>query len=164
MSKNITYRNLPLMLAQTREAVIANFRPLLRHIGLTEQQWRIMRVLNENSSMRPSQISETCQILKPSLTGVLNRLEEMGLIEKQRFDNDPRQMLVANSVKGRELVRKVMPYVESQYHEVEKLIGSELLQETYAVLDKLLAALHQPVPQLKLPRMRKEGAAARTDD
>ena len=158
MTKSIQYRNLPLLLAQARESVIANFRPLLRHIGLTEQQWRIMRVLNENTALRPSQISEICQILPPSLTGVLNRLEEMGLIEKQRFDKDPRQMLVANSAKGKELVRKVMPYVEAQYHEMEKLIGADLLVELYDVLDKLLTTLHEPVPQLKLPRLRKAAA------
>lgn len=163
MSKTITYRNLPLLLAQAREAVISNFRPLLRHIGLTEQQWRILRVLNENTAMRPSQLSETCQILPPSLTGVLNRLEEMGLIEKQRFDKDPRQMLVANSAKGKELVRKVLPHVEAQYQEMEKVIGGDLLAELYEVLDKLLATMDEPAPQVKLPRLRKSAGDKAAD-
>lgn len=150
-------RNLPLLLAQAREAVISNFRPILRHIGLTEQQWRILRVLVE-SPMRPSQISEVCQILKPSLTGVLNRLEEMDLIEKRRFDNDPRQMMVALSSKGRELMKKTMPLVENQYRAMEEVIGHEVLDQVYGVLDQLMTALDQPVPQVKLPRSRKPKA------
>lgn len=150
-----TPRNLPLLLAQTRESVIANFRPILRHIGLTEQQWRILRVLVEDSSMRPTQISEVCQILKPSLTGVLTRMEEMGLIEKQRFDSDPRQMMVACTSQGRDLVRKTMPLVEKQYAAMEEVAGEGLLRKVYMVLDQLNTALQHPVPQVKLPRSRR---------
>lgn len=155
MANGPSPRNLPMLLAQTRESVISNFRPILRHIGLTEQQWRILRVLYEDSSMRPSQISEVCQILKPSLTGVLTRMEEMGLIEKQRFDNDPRQMMVACTAKGRDLVRKTMPLIEKQYAAMEEVAGQDLLSKAYAVLDQLNIALQQHVPAIKLPRTRK---------
>ena len=34
----LPHRNLPLLLLQAREAVIANFRPILNAHGLTEQQ------------------------------------------------------------------------------------------------------------------------------
>ncbi|HEX5394053.1 MAG TPA: homoprotocatechuate degradation operon regulator HpaR [Rhodocyclaceae bacterium] len=150
-------RNLPLLLAQARESVISNFRPILRHIGLTEQQWRILRVLVD-APLRPSQISDVCQILKPSLTGVLSRMEELGLIEKRRFDNDPRQMLVACTTKGKDLVKKTMPLVESQYQAMEEVIGPALLDQVYSILDQLMASLEQPVPLVKLPRSRKPKA------
>ena len=38
-------RSLPMSLLRAREAVMRQFRPSLRHHGLTEQQWRILRAL-----------------------------------------------------------------------------------------------------------------------
>lgn len=151
MAKVINYRNLPLLLSETRERVISNFRPILRYIGLTEQQWRILRALHDNATLRPCQISEKCQILMPSLSGVLNRLEERGLIEKQRFENDPRQMFVVNTEAGLALIAKAAPLIEQQYRMLEQAIGAELLQEAYRVMDKLTTALALPVPHVELP-------------
>ena len=37
--------SLPLQLLKAREAAMARFRPMLRSHGLTEQQWRVIRVL-----------------------------------------------------------------------------------------------------------------------
>ena len=39
--------SLPMMLLRAREAVMGRFRPMLREFDLTEQQWRIIRVLAE---------------------------------------------------------------------------------------------------------------------
>jgi hypothetical protein len=41
----LRHRNLPLLLLQARERVIARFRPILNAHGITEQQWRIVRAL-----------------------------------------------------------------------------------------------------------------------
>ena len=49
MSSDIPMRSfgqsLPMELLKAREAAMARFRPMLRGHGLTEQQWRCLRVL-----------------------------------------------------------------------------------------------------------------------
>ena len=40
-------RSIPIALLRAREAVMAHFRPLLADRGYTEQQWRVLRILNE---------------------------------------------------------------------------------------------------------------------
>ena len=54
MSDRLTLadRSLPIMLLRAREAVMKRFRPMLKAHGLSEQQWRVLRVLNETG--RPS--------------------------------------------------------------------------------------------------------------
>ena len=42
-----THRNLPLLLLKAREALMQNRRPALRAHGLSDQQWRVLRVLAE---------------------------------------------------------------------------------------------------------------------
>jgi hypothetical protein len=53
---NFRHRNLPLLLLQAREGVIAHFRPILHAHGLTEQQWRIVRALLDQGPLEPRQI------------------------------------------------------------------------------------------------------------
>ena len=63
-------RNLPLLLLQARESVIAFFRPVLNAHGITEQQWRIVRELLDRDGMEPREIVAVCGISSPSLAGV----------------------------------------------------------------------------------------------
>jgi hypothetical protein len=72
------HRNLPLLLLQARERVIANFRPALNAAGVTEQQWRIVRALLEQGPLEPRQIVGLCAISSPSLAGVLARMDDLG--------------------------------------------------------------------------------------
>jgi homoprotocatechuate degradation regulator HpaR len=150
----IRQRNLPLLLAQAREVVISNFRPILNHLGVTEQQWRIIRVLSENQVLEPWQISEQCQILKPSLTGVLTRMEEMGLIMRQRHDTDNRRQVVTLTERARHLIAEAAPLVDKQYRELEKALGKQLIADLYDVLDRLLDMQSVEVARINLPERK----------
>jgi len=76
----IHHRNLPLLLLQSREAVLARFRPLLNQQGVTEQQWRVIRALDQVGPMAPRQIGSMCCISSPRMAGILARMDDMGLI------------------------------------------------------------------------------------
>ena len=43
--------SLTIALLQAREAAMGHFRPIVKRHNLTEQQWRIVRILAENPSM-----------------------------------------------------------------------------------------------------------------
>lgn len=43
--------SLTIALLQAREAAMAYFRPIVKRHNLTEQQWRIVRILAERPSM-----------------------------------------------------------------------------------------------------------------
>jgi homoprotocatechuate degradation regulator HpaR len=139
-----THRNLPLLLLQAREQVIARFRPMLNENGVTEQQWRIVRALLETGPLEPREIVVVCGISSPSLAGVLARMEELGLVARKRLDHDQRRVRVSLTPRSRALVRQMAPRVEQAYLELEQQIGPELVQQMYAVLDQLNARLSAP--------------------
>ncbi|MCF8492056.1 MAG: homoprotocatechuate degradation operon regulator HpaR [Rhodospirillum sp.] len=157
----IAYGNLPLLLARSREAVISHFRPLLKHIGLTEQQWRIIRVLVERGGMEQRLLAETCHILGPSLAGILNRMEEMGLIARCKVPTDQRRVVVSVTDKSRALVTEMAPLVETQYRYLEDAMGREFIESLFAHLHQLLAFQDQPIRHVDLPEslkpVRREG-------
>ena len=137
----ITHRNLPLLLLQARERVISRFRPVLHGQRITEQQWRIVRLLLESGPLEPRQIGESCSISSPSLAGVLARMEKLGLIVRKRFDSDQRRVRVSLTERSRSLAARIAPQIESAYAAIESRVGTQFTELLYAMLDQLIAAL-----------------------
>ena len=143
------HRNLPLLLLQARESVISRFRPVLNAHGVTEQQWRIVRALHEDGAMEPRQIVTRCHISSPSLAGVLARMDELGLVQRQRLAHDQRRVMVALTDRSRALVAAMAPQVEALYQAIEAHIGAEFIGGFYAALDELIGLMEAlPAPSL----------------
>lgn len=151
MSRKLAYRNLPQLFLKAREELLCHFRPIITHFGLTEQQWRILRALAEMEQMEPREICEICQILSPSMTGVLSRMEEMGLITRERMAEDQRRVLVRMTPKSEKLVAELGPLIVEQYKIIEQSFGAELIQQLYDVMDKVIAAERAPIARVQLP-------------
>lgn len=139
--KSLKHRNLPLLLLQAREEVFSRFRPLLNDAGVTEQQWRVIRALLEHGPMEPREICDICCLSSPSLAGILARMDELGLVLRERFPNDQRRVLVSVSAKGAELASQLAPQIEATYKELETLIGQTFARDLYRNLDLLLEKL-----------------------
>lgn len=136
------HRNLPLLLLQAREGVLAHFRPILAEHGVTEQQWRIIRALLEaQGALEPRQIGRMCRISSPSLAGVLARMDELGLVRRERTAQDQRRVLVSLTRKSRELAAAMAPEVEAVYARIEDHIGADFVQRFYDTLDELIGLL-----------------------
>src|SRR5258708_34849289 len=111
-SGKIRHRNLPLLLLQAREHVIARFRPILNSHGITEQQWRIVRALIDTGPLEPREIGELCRISSPSLAGVLSRMEELGYIKRKRLDHDQRPVRVWLAQRSHALSASMAPQIQ----------------------------------------------------
>ncbi|HKX41648.1 MAG TPA: homoprotocatechuate degradation operon regulator HpaR [Burkholderiaceae bacterium] len=135
------HRNLPLLLLQARESVIARFRPILNAHGVTEQQWRVVRALVERGPLEPREIVAICRISSPSLAGVLARMDDLGLVSRERLGHDQRRLRVSPTPKSRALAARMAPQIEAIYAQIEARIGREFTQRFYAALDDLIAAL-----------------------
>lgn len=79
-------------------------RAMLSDVGITEQQWRVLRVLDEVGAMEPTRIAEEACLLLPSLTRILQKLEERGLIARRRDEEDKRRQIVEITPAGEEVI------------------------------------------------------------
>jgi homoprotocatechuate degradation regulator HpaR len=137
---SFVHRNLPHLLLRAREHLMRRFRPILGAHGLTEQQWRIVRALLETGSLEPRQIGDICQLSSPSLVGVLQRMEDTGLVSRARMAHDQRRVRVALTRKSRTLAARIAPLVEAEYRLVERELGTDVVRRLYEALDVILAA------------------------
>jgi homoprotocatechuate degradation regulator HpaR len=134
------HRNLPRLLLQAREAVMGHFRPNLREHGLTDQQWRVLRVLGERGATDAGTIAAEAYLLGPSLTGVLARMERDGLVKRSRDAADARRTRVLATAKGKRLAQKLAESIEAHYAAMEQALGKAQLAQLYGLLDAVIAS------------------------
>ncbi len=101
-----TSRSLPIALLRARERVMGPIRTMLSDAGITEQQWRVLRVLDEEGPQDPTRISEQACLLLPSLTRILQKLEDKALITRRRNPEDKRKQIVEISDAGRTVIEQ----------------------------------------------------------
>ncbi len=150
-SPRFSHRSLPQLFLKARESLMSHFKPVLNHFGLTEQQWRILRALDQRAELEPREICDLCQILSPSMAGVLARMEQMALIERNRMEGDQRRVLVRLAPKGHALIDEMAPLIELQYRYIEKALGKPVFDELTQVLEDFIGAQSTPVQHVVLP-------------
>ncbi|WP_050463362.1 homoprotocatechuate degradation operon regulator HpaR [Herbaspirillum autotrophicum] len=158
MSNKFQHRNLPMLLLQSRESVMRYFRQALKQRGLTEQQWRVIRVLHEFGELETGKIAEESCILAPSLSGVLDRMERDDLIVRYRLSSDQRKVFVDLTGRSKELVSNISDSIEVQYAALEQELGQERLLSIYSLLDNLIAL---PEPEAAKPDIVRTRITAR---
>ena len=107
MTKNLlsTSRSLPIALLRARERVMGPIRAVLADAGVTEQQWRVLRVLHESGPLDPTRIADQACLLLPSLTRILQKLEEKALIRRKPNQTDKRKQIVQITTQGAALIK-----------------------------------------------------------
>jgi homoprotocatechuate degradation regulator HpaR len=134
-------RSLPMSLLRAREAVMRQFRPSLRHHGLTEQQWRILRALTAVEAIEVTELAHMAFLLGPSLSRILRDLEARELIERRTAQADLRRGMVSISAKGLKLIEAVAPTSEAIYATITRRYGARKLAELQAMLGALESSL-----------------------
>ena len=133
MSLNIT-------LIQAQEALMSHFRPMLNEVGLTDQQWRITRLLAENGIMDFQDLATQACILRPSLTGILTRLEKNGYVVRLKPSNDQRRVFLKLTAEGEALYEEFCHRVDGRYDVLQERFGADKLQQLHSLLHEFTTA------------------------
>jgi DNA-binding MarR family transcriptional regulator len=83
----------------------------VRKSGLTHAQFDIIATLGNTPGMSYKELGERTLITKGTLTGVIERLEQKGLVERERNSGDKRSFFIRLTSAGEELFRDVFPKV-----------------------------------------------------
>jgi DNA-binding MarR family transcriptional regulator len=139
------------------------FRELIRTVGLLERvmqahfarfgisgaQWGVLRNLHRAEQeglpgLRLTDLSDRLLVRPPSVTGAVDRLERAGLVERRDSLNDLRAKQVALTIKGRELVERVLVFHGAK---IDLVLGG-LSPAEQADLHRLLGRLGRHLEQL----------------
>lgn len=109
-----------MLLLRAREAAMGRFRPILQAQGVTEQQWRALRALDEQGELTAAALAAECAILAPSMTRIIRRLSANGLVIARRSKDDQRMLQLKISARGKRLVDRLGPEIEQAYTRIRE--------------------------------------------
>jgi homoprotocatechuate degradation regulator HpaR len=136
-------RSLPMALLRAREAVMRQFRPSLRALDLTEQQWRVLRALGSAAEFDATSLASATFLLAPSLTRILRDLEKRALIKRGVSAADQRTSRLSLSADGRALLDEAGVHSEWIYQRMTAQIGEERLETLMGMLADLERQLQE---------------------
>lgn len=122
--------------------VVKRYTPFLEEIGLTYTQYITMLVLWETPSMTSKQIGKRLRLDSGTLTPVLKKLEQRGLILRRRDASDERNLLVELTEEGsalRERAVEIPPRVGACLN-----LKPEDAMQLYTLLHRMLDGLENP--------------------
>ena len=132
-----TRRSLPIALIRSREKVMGPIRDMLKTSGITEQQWRVLRVLSETGPQDLTQISDKASLLLPSLSRIIRKLLNGGLVVSSINSRDRRRQTVVITPEGQKIIDDNLPQATKIAEKLQHHLGTE----RYEQLLDLLAAL-----------------------
>lgn len=139
---------------------MAHTRPSLRAHGLSDQQWRVLRVLGEHAQdpegVETGRVAKEAFLLGPSLTGVLTRMARDGLIERSPCPQDARRTVVRATAAGLEKVQALSQSIEAHYDWMERQLGKQALQNLYVWLDMVIAMEVDPACEQQRPQGQED--------
>ncbi len=130
-------RSVLVMLMRAREAVMSHLRPSLASADLTEPQWRVLRVLGGAHRLEPHEVAARASLLSPSLTRIVQSLEQRALVSRQPLPGDRRRLYLSITPGGLRLIHQITAGRSKAHAAVVERFGEDRLD----VLLDLLGAL-----------------------
>ena len=97
----------------------------LRDTGLTLGQPKVLDFLKDHDGASQKEIAAGCLIEAGSLTSILNRMEEKGLIERKMLNGNRRTFHIFMTEKGKENQKKV----EQAFQKIEETAKEGISEE-----------------------------------
>lgn len=130
----MNYMTLVKELASTYQAFESYSTSHIKEMGLTMTQFDILATLGNQPPMTCKELSDKTLILKGTMTGVLERLEAKGLIEKIANEDDGRSYKIGLTKTGDKLFKKNFPeHLDHLGKAFSKLSKKELEQAVTAL-------------------------------
>ncbi|XXT24353.1 MarR family transcriptional regulator [Sorangium sp. So ce429] len=110
-------------------------------MGVTGPQRLVIRIVGRYPGISAGQLAEIMQLHPSTLTGVLKRLQERGIIERRVDPNDGRRALLGLTPRGRELDSLRTGTVEAAVRQALKAVPRRKLEAAQDVLAAVAEAL-----------------------
>lgn len=106
-------------------------------LNLTSVQAMILGFLDEEDQITSSELGKRAQLDSATLTGVLDRLETAGFIERRNNPEDRRSIHIHLTAKGKELSREATRVIAAANTEFLQVLNDQQKRNLRDIIDKL---------------------------
>jgi DNA-binding MarR family transcriptional regulator len=131
-----------LNLYRTSDQYQIRFARLFREYGLTPSQYNVLRILRGEGKPLPClEVADRLIAAVPAITGLIDRLEGMGLITRQRSTQDRRVVFVTITDKALDLLARIDEPVDALHKRLIGHLTVAELRELVRLLEKARESL-----------------------
>lgn len=116
-----------------------NFMEQVKSSGLTSGQPKVLDYLRDHNGANQKEIGAACHIEPGSLTSVLNRMEEKGLIERRMLDGNRRTFYIFMTDEG----SRLKDLVEDNFASIEKKSFRNISSEDQASFMETFSKIYE---------------------
>jgi len=129
-----------LNIVRTSDRLHLRFARLFREHGLTPSQYNVLRILRGEGKPLPIlEIAERTVTVVPGITGLIDRLEHAGCVNRIRCETDRRVIYVALTDKG----AKILAGLDQPLLELHKALLGHLAPGELKELNRLLEKVRE---------------------
>lgn len=132
-----TDRSLPIALLRARETVMLPIREMLSRSNISEQKWRVLRVVSESGPMDQTLIAERACLLLPSLTRIIKAMENDGLLVRTPGADDKRKSMVTITTDGQAIIDTHAVESNMLFQNLQEEFGREDMRTLLDLLERL---------------------------
>lgn len=125
------------LIAKAYQRLFACFRNSLEPYGITPQQFALLAFLWKQDGLSQIELSEKTEVDRTTLSGLIDRLQKLDLVNRVRHPTDRRVWLVNLTKPGRDLEKRLLPIAL----QVRKRFTSNLQDDEYLQLCEWLKKL-----------------------
>lgn len=120
-------------------------RELSAKCNLTGPQLLCLRRLQQSGESSPTELAKSASVSQATITGILDRLEERGLVARTRGSVDRRRVTVALTENGQAALDNLPPIFQSYFTERLASMPPDLRVEITRILKLVADIMEQPV-------------------
>ncbi|ALC91178.1 transcriptional regulator [Bacillus sp. FJAT-18017] len=139
MEKDSVAQSLKLYIVLSRafKAINEQVNKLIQENGLNPTEFAVLELLYHKGDQPMQQIGSKILIASGSITYVVDKLEQKGLLQRVACPTDRRVTFAAITDKGKEFIEEVFPSHEQNIHEIMSRISEDERSQAIDLLKKL---------------------------
>src|SRR5689334_20957491 len=127
---------------QLGNLLMRHLAPVLEKSNVTPQQWAVLATIG-SEPINMANVARKLAVSKQNMTGMMARLEQLGLIERSENPNDLRSSQVQLTRRGRALIEKLTPAYDEWQKELGRDVPERDMQTLRRVINRLISQLEQ---------------------
>jgi DNA-binding MarR family transcriptional regulator len=118
--------------------MIHDFRRALKDLDMTPAQFSVLRVIDANPGLSQARVAEALAIERARLVQMIDRLEAMGRVQRERSPTDRRSHALYLTAAGAELIARAQGAFEAHERNVTERLGAKNKDDLMRILAPFL--------------------------
>ena len=125
------------LLSKAYQRACAIYKEQFERYDLTPQQFGLLRFLWEEDGLTQVELSNRSQIDRTTIGGLIDRLEQSGLLKRLPHPDDRRAYRISLSATGKKLEAELTPLAEELHRKILAPLTAEEIETLTTILRKL---------------------------